>query len=67
MPRLPRVSPEQVRLINRAHTAAMKVLHGRAGVKAEHRAAIEHDGELLLSYVVWPTEAITRALEAAAA
>lgn len=60
-PFLGRVSPEQVRLINRAHGAAMRMIHSkRLGGGCP-------DGELLLSYVVWPTERIVEALELAAA
>ena len=55
------VSPEVMANVNRAHTAAMKLIHGRS------RGGGVGDGVLLLSYVVWPTEAITEALELAAA
>lgn len=55
------VSAEKLEMINRAHAAAMKLLHGKS------KSGGESDGMLLLSYVVWPTDEITAALEAAAA
>ena len=61
MPPMARVSPQQLAQINRAHNAAMRMIHkgGKGGGCP--------DGELLLSFVVWPTPAIIEALESAAA
>lgn len=59
------VSAERMEMINRAHKAAMTLIHGRG--RSLGGPSCEADGMLLLSYVVWPTDEITTALEAAAA